>query len=422
MHAAPRPRLTRRGLLTTAGAPITAMTGLGAVDYTTVGTLRQDVIARTATGAPSVGAGRGTAFDVVASTARAAAGDLFLTDMDDADPAPLIADPSGTTLWAAGGQKSYAHCRLQTYRGQPVITWWESPTTGLSAYAAGRDIVTDLDHHVIATIALHDGVSPDEHEFFLTPSNTALIVSYVSTPMDLSALGGATDGSVLNGIFEEIDVATGQVLHHWESLDHVGLDESYADVPTGADEPYDYFHINSVKPTPDGEFLVSARHTWGIDKINPAGGGIRWRFGGKKTDFAIAHDARFAWQHDAQFEDATTLRMFDNGTDGTVTVTPQSQILWFRLDELATTTTLIRRFTHPEKVSAQAMGNARRLDNGNVMVGWGTAQRITEFDPDGTVVFDATLPGVTYRAYKSVLVVRGPIVRGRPPRARIHTE
>lgn len=226
--------------------------------------------------------------------------------MDDADPAPLIADPSGTTLWAAGGQKSYAHCRLQTYRGQPVITWWESPTTGLSAYAAGRDIVTDLDHHVIATIALHDGVSPDEHEFFLTPSNTALIVSYVSTPMDLSALGGATDGSVLNGIFEEIDVATGQVLHHWESLDHVGLDESYADVPTGADERYDYFHINSVKPTPDGEFLVSARHTWGIDKINPAGGGIRWRFGGKKTDFAIAHDARFAWQHDAQFEDATT--------------------------------------------------------------------------------------------------------------------
>ena len=94
--------------------------------------------------------------------------------------------------------------------------------------------------------------------------------------------------------------------------------------------------------------------------------------------------------------------MFDNGTDGTVAVTPQSQILWFRLDELAATATLVRRFTHPQKVSAEAMGNAQRLDNGNVMVGWGTAKRITEFDPDGTVVFDATLPDVTYRAYKSV--------------------
>ena len=31
----------------------------------------------------------------------------FLTDMNDADPAPLIADASGTTLWATGGQKSY---------------------------------------------------------------------------------------------------------------------------------------------------------------------------------------------------------------------------------------------------------------------------------------------------------------------------
>lgn len=73
-------------------------------------------------------------------------GDLFLTDMGTTTPAPLIADPTGATLWAATGQKSYTDCRLQTYQDKPVITWWDSPTTGLAAYAQGRDVITDLDH------------------------------------------------------------------------------------------------------------------------------------------------------------------------------------------------------------------------------------------------------------------------------------
>lgn len=48
------------------------------------------------------------------------------------------------------------------------------------------------------------------------------------------------------------------------------------------------------------------------------------------------------------------------------------------------------------------MGNAQRLTNGNVFVGWGTAQRITEFSPDGAVLFDATLPAISYLAYRDV--------------------
>lgn len=57
---------------------------------------------------------------------------------------------------------------------------------------------------------------------------------------------------------------------------------------------------------------------------------------------------------------------------------------------------------HPVKVGAVAMGNAQLLDDGNVFVGWSTAQRISEFAPDGTLLFDATLPQVSYRAYRHV--------------------
>jgi hypothetical protein len=292
--------------------------------------------------------------------------------------------------------------RLQTYQGQPVITWWESHSTGLAAYAEGRTVVTDLAHNVLTTVEPHAGVSPDEHEFLITPRGTALVVSYVQTRADLRKVGGRENGLIMNGVFEEIDLATGTVLLHWESLDHVDVTESHAGVPKDPDEPYDYFHINSVNPTPDGHVIVSARHTWGLYKVDRTTGRVRWRLGGKRSDFHLPTAATFAWQHDVHFENATTLRLFDNGSDGTEAVTDESQVLWFSIKETARTARLERRLVHPAKVSAHAMGNAQRLENGNIFVGWGTAARISEFAADGTLLFDATLPNVSYRAYRQI--------------------
>ncbi len=168
-HPAPARRFTRRRLFTGTAAALAGVAGVGAVaDYAAGGTVRQAATAIKATATKTTTATRGPAFDVATSSDLVASGDLFLTDMGTTDPGPLIADPTGTTLWSTTGQKSYTDCRLQTYRGQPVITWWESPTTGLAAYAYGRDVITDLEHNVIATISAHDGVSPDEHEFYLT--------------------------------------------------------------------------------------------------------------------------------------------------------------------------------------------------------------------------------------------------------------
>jgi hypothetical protein len=42
------------------------------------------------------------------------------------------------------------------------------------------------------------------------------------------------------------------------------------------------------------------------------------------------------------------------------------------------------------------------LPNGHVVVGWGNEPYVTEFDPDGTILFDAKLPrgGQNYRAFR----------------------
>jgi hypothetical protein len=54
------------------------------------------------------------------------------------------------------------------------------------------------------------------------------------------------------------------------------------------------------------------------------------------------------------------------------------------------------------------MGNFEQLPDGGAFVGWGTAGAFTEFAPDGTVRFDATLAdgSVTYRAFRAPWVGR----------------
>ena len=398
----PAPQVSRRRVLGLVGAGALGVAGASSVGGYAVGrTHERQRVQAVAAAAKAATPPTPPLFTTVVNQPGQATGDIFITDMGDT-AATLIADSAGNSLWSSAGAKSYANMRLQTYQGRPVITWWESHSTGLAAYADGQAVIEDVAHNVITRVQKHGDVSPDEHEFSITPRGTAFIVSYVKTRADLRPVKGPKDGWVMNGVFEEVELATGKVLHHWESLDHVALTESHAGVPKDAAEPYDYFHINSVAPTPDGNVIISARHTWAVYKVELATGSVRWRFGGRRSDFDLPASATFAWQHDVQFEDPHTLRMFDNGSDGEVTVTDESQVLWFSIDEAGRKARLVRRLVHPAKVSAHAMGNAQRLDNGNLFVGWGTAQRISEFSDDGTLLFDATLPDVSYRAFRQV--------------------
>jgi hypothetical protein len=52
----------------------------------------------------------------------------------------------------------------------------------------------------------------------------------------------------------------------------------------------------------DGNAMISARHTWAVYKIDLSSGEVRWRFGGKRSDFDLPASATFTWQHDAQFD------------------------------------------------------------------------------------------------------------------------
>ena len=317
---------------------------------------------------------------------------------------PLIVDARGRPVWfrpLPPGQVA-SDFRVQHYRGRPVLTWWQGTSLGGAGHGDGEGEIADSSYHVIARVHAGDGYHADQHSFRLTPQGTALITAYHLVHRDLSSVGGAREGSVYDGIVQEIDVATGRVLLDWHSLDQVPLSDSYKPVPKRPGHPYDYFHVNSVSLAADGNLLISSRHTWTVYEVDRHTGQIIWRLGGKHSDFTLGRGVRFAWQHDPVATGPDTLRIFDNESNGRPR-RGSSRVITVRLDYRTMTATLVRSVQFPGGLSVPSQGNSERLSNGDLFVGWGRLGSLSEFAPEGRLLYDATLPPGydTYRAYCS---------------------
>src|SRR5215218_6950785 len=302
----------------------------------------------------------------------------------------MIVDDSGEVVWfrPLQGRNGRAHdFKVQSYRGNSVLTWMD----GVNEY-----VIFDQSYREIARISAGNGYYGDHHEFLISPQDTALILIYSPVPWDLSSIGGLKNDRVWQGIVQELDIESGKVLFEWHSLEHVGLDESYATVSQDGRPGLDYFHANSIEVDHDNNLLVSARQTFTVYKIDRNTGEIIWRLGGKKSDFEMGPGTRFAFQHDARRRRDGTISVFDNGTtifhDSVPEVVEESRGIVLELDERKMSASLVREYTHSDKQYAHAGGNVQLLPNHNVFIGWGRALVFSEFSEDGELLFDARLP------------------------------
>lgn len=329
------------------------------------------------------------------------AGLLFMTTLTGpGQRGPMIVDDSGQPVWFRRTQQVAIDFRRQIYQGKPVLTWWEGAITKIgTGNGVGR--IFDASYREIAQVQAGNGFQADVHEFLLTPEGTALVTVYNQIDVDLSSIGGPTSHPTLDSILQEVDIATGNVLLEWHSLDHVALADSYSPVLT----PYDYFHINSVDVDTDGNLIVSARNTWGVYKLDRKTGAIIWRLGSKSSDFELGPGVEFQYQHDARAHADGTITIYD---DGPGTAAHQSRAIRIGVDPRSRQAILLQEYPHPTPLMSAAMGNAQVLSNGNVVVGWGTEPYMTEFGPLGDVRFDAQFDGGAwnYRTYRNVWVGR----------------
>ncbi|HWV22837.1 MAG TPA: arylsulfotransferase family protein [Thermomicrobiales bacterium] len=326
----------------------------------------------------------------------------------DGQNGAMILDETGELVWYGLPAIDASQCndlKVQQWRGQPVLTWWEGVTP--VGYGYGHFVIMNSAYERIASVQVGNGFAGgDLHEFILTSRGTALCLLYHPVRWNLSPVGGPVNGVAIDCIVQELEVETGRVLFEWHSLDHIDIAETYAGLPKDLTKPLDYVHLNSIDEDDDGNLIVSGRNTHAIYKVDRDSGGIIWRLNGRRSDFRMGYGTAFAFQHHARRRPDGTLSLFDNATDrpdaGDAGIA--SRGLALDLNMATMRASLIREYVHPTGIVSVSQGNMQELPNGNVFIGWGSAPVFSEFGPDGELLFNGRFPiGVmSYRAFREV--------------------
>jgi hypothetical protein len=332
----------------------------------------------------------------------ASAGDIFVTNgPGPGQYGPLIYTPQARLVWFQPLPQGEAaeNLNVQHEEGRQYLTWWRGHVLSLG-FGQGVDVVMDSTYRTIATIAGANGLAADLHDFQLAPRGVAYITAYNPIRCDLSQVGGAQGGAIVDTAIQQIDMRTGLVRWEWHSLDHVGASESEVEAPANG-TPWDYFHLNSIERERNGDILISARSTWAGYLLQGATGKILWRLGGNRSSFAMGPGTRMAWQHDGRVLADGELTFFDDGSNPPIH--KQSRAIRIKLDLRRRRATLVAAYTHARPpLLAASQGNAQTLPDGSTLVGYGGVPQISEFSTDGALLFDAHQPYDTsfYRAFR----------------------
>lgn len=192
----------------------------------------------------------------------------------------------------------------------------------------------------------------------------------------------------------------------------------------------DYAHVNSIWLTPGGDILASFRHLSSVLLIAGhahdgfAAGDVEWQLGGRNSSFTFPNDPDGGpcAQHDATLLPNGHVLLFDDGSGGVAPnycVDPanpngppiartRSRVTEYALDTTNHTATLVWKYD-PHDRYAFFMGSARRLTNGNTLIGWASANQAlaSEVSPAGDLLWELkALPDagnhlyISYRAAK----------------------
>ncbi|KAJ5871305.1 uncharacterized protein N7529_003658, partial [Penicillium soppii] len=350
---------------------------------------------------------------------------IFLSpaNVSESTTGPYIYSSSGELVWHGANitqheVNNFTPCQIAAEEKLCMLDLRHGKGVKASgpALAVSRDLAISKE---AGLIEITGGQSFDMHELNSVDNGAGIVtIHYMPRIRDLSSVGGPIFGYLKTSGFQEIDVKTGAVNFEWDALDHFDLSESHMDIGTPSwgdalspESPWDYFHINSVDKTRDGDYIISARHTSTIAKISGKNGTVLWRLGGNRSDFTFEPALNFSSQHcvrlQSENDTSAVLSVFNNGNDGNKQTANSSSGLLLQLDLINKHASLIRRYPAPNGYLSRKKGSLQILPGGNAFTHWGGTLNVTEHSPDGShTVFQANIVdrdqgAYMYRAWKA---------------------
>lgn len=346
--------------------------------------------------------------------------------------APYIFTDEGELVWSGFSYFSIWATNFQTARVNDEDVLFSFEGSHNANYGHGHGHITLLNNRYETIRELRAGNHRicDKHEFHVVSEKTGLIQIYQPTVADLSPWASSSEQEwIVDAVFQELDIATGEVLFEWSSLDHISPDESILPINEGqagsgfnSSDAWDYFHINSVDKDSSGDYLISARDAAALYKISGKTGEILWKLGGlpglttsnfelQGFNFSFQHHARFLESKEPHIE---LISFYDNSAHGTenkngktVSYNSHSSGKIIEVDTLHWTARAVFVGVPPDNLLSKSQGSTQVLPDGHVVVGWGSEGALTEYDSEANPIFhayvDSGLLGEkaqNYRAFK----------------------
>ncbi|KAH8650081.1 ASST-domain-containing protein [Xylariales sp. PMI_506] len=301
----------------------------------------------------------------------------------------LMYDADGHLVWTSAwpGELPY-NLLVQEYKGEKYLTFWAG-NDAVGGHGAGHYYMLDKHYQLFKTIEGGNGLAADLHEFHITKEGTALMTLYEVVHRDLAPYGEG-EGAVWDGIIQEVDIETGEVLFQWRAFDYFTLaDTNRIGSKPIKTEAWDWYHINSVDKDKYGNYLVSAR--WlSLTYINGTTGEVIWVMGGKRNmfkDLSGGMATSFYGQHDARWsENHEEITMFDNSIDDANADRAVTRGLRLRVDQKRMTVEVVAEYKPLHRIRAMSQGSLQTLPNGNVLVGYGNSAAWSEHAHQGQLL------------------------------------
>ncbi|UKZ88675.1 uncharacterized protein TrAFT101_004418 [Trichoderma asperellum] len=316
---------------------------------------------------------------------------------------PMIFDARDMSLIYADQRYENTYTsNVHIINGSRYFAFWEGGHT--RGHANGNCLFFDEDYNLRYTVTAQGlgDAEADMHELSVTKDDSVIFSTYFNIPYDCSSVGGPDNALLMDSGFQEVDAATNRLIFDWHASRFFDINDSFAiyneDYGVSPDSGFDFFHINSIQKTDDGNYLVSSRHLSLLTLVDGKDGHPIWILGGRKnqfTDLSNGEATNIGWQHDARILPSnstgeTHITLFDNHGEysGVCQEKCQTRALHIAIDPVALTARVVSQFFHPENIDSGAMGGCQTLDSGNVMTGWGHNPGFVEYKSDGTPVMD----------------------------------
>lgn len=263
------------------------------------------------------------------------------------------------------------------------------PDGRMSYFGGTKFIIMDSTFRVVDSVGTVNGIAIDNHDFLILPNGNYVLIGTESFDMDLSGynifmrknLPGSKKAKVKYGVVQELD-KNKNLVHEWHARPYFRMEDA-SQVYLNDSVNMDITHFNSIDVDAQGNYIISARYSNEVIKVNKSDGSIAWRLGGKNNTFQyINNNDPFRGQHDARLLPNGHLLLFDNGY-GEEAEQHNAAALEYELDETAKTAKLVWAYGFAEKIISEATGNARRSEIGTTLINFG---KIKNGTPNVTMV------------------------------------